>query len=219
MTIPTPSVTPSPNVPMNDAEIIASERLNLIEYLRGAGPHASTLCEGWQTRHLIAHLVLRESKPLVAAGVMGGPLGQRTEEKTNEYADKLTRAGAYDTALFEFAKLHGPLHVRTRNPKADCAMNLLEYFVHTEDVRRAEETWQPRELAPEVESKMWQMLTKGARLMGAKKYAGGLTIKAPGRSPVTVIKPKNGSATTITGAPGEIALHLFGREQAVVEIS
>ena len=38
------------------------------------GPDGPTLCEGWQTRDLAAHLVLRERRPDAAAGVMGGPL-------------------------------------------------------------------------------------------------------------------------------------------------
>lgn len=221
MTIPTPTTTPSPHQPMNDVQIIASERQQLVEYLREAGPHAATLCEGWQTRHMIAHLILRESKPFIAAGVIGGPLGAHTERETKALADTYTTAGAYDTALFKFSKLHGYLHMRARNPKADCAMNLVEYFVHTEDVRRATDEWQPRQLPLEVESKIWQMLSKSARMVAGKKYRDGLILKAPGRSPLTITKPKAGkTAATLTGAPGELILHLFGRQkQAQVELS
>lgn len=55
------------------ADVIAAERTVLVGTLNEAGPAAPTLCEGWQTRHLLAHLILRETQPLVAAGVMGAP--------------------------------------------------------------------------------------------------------------------------------------------------
>lgn len=37
-----------------------------------AGPDAPTLGAGWKTRDLAAHLVVRESRPDAAAGVIGG---------------------------------------------------------------------------------------------------------------------------------------------------
>lgn len=47
-----------------------SERLALCETLRAVGPDAPTLCEGWLTRDLAAHLVLRESRPDAAPGIV-----------------------------------------------------------------------------------------------------------------------------------------------------
>ena len=49
------------------------ERLALGALLDKTGPDAPTLCEGWTTGDLAAHLVLREHRPDAAAGVMGGP--------------------------------------------------------------------------------------------------------------------------------------------------
>lgn len=222
MTIPTPATTPHPDAPLTDAQMIAAERQHLVEYLREAGPNAPTLCEGWLTRHLIAHLILRESKPLIAAGVLGGPLAKRTEQETDDFAGTLLTVGAYDTALFDFSKLPGYLHMRSHRPSADVAMNLIEYFVHTEDVRRVKEHWEPRDLPLEVQQKIWELLCKRARLMAGKKYKSGLVLEAPGCFPVshTVFKPKaSARPVTLSGDPGELALYLFGREQAVVTVS
>ena len=54
------------------------ERLALCALLDQTGPQAPTLCEGWTTRDLAAHLVLREHRPDAGAGVMGGPLASYT---------------------------------------------------------------------------------------------------------------------------------------------
>ena len=40
------------------------EREALAAAFRTAGPDAATLCTGWATRHLLAHLVQRENQPL-----------------------------------------------------------------------------------------------------------------------------------------------------------
>ena len=54
------------------------ERLALCALLDQTGPQAPTLCEGWTTGDLAAHLVLREHRPDAGAGVMGGPLAGYT---------------------------------------------------------------------------------------------------------------------------------------------
>jgi uncharacterized protein (TIGR03085 family) len=55
------------------------ERTALCTLLDETGPAAPTLCEGWQTVDLAAHLVLRERRPDAAAGIMGGPLAGHNE--------------------------------------------------------------------------------------------------------------------------------------------
>ena len=39
------------------------ERLLLADLLEAEGPEAPTLCEGWSTRDLAAHLIVRERRP------------------------------------------------------------------------------------------------------------------------------------------------------------
>ncbi len=206
---------------MTSSAVVASERSALVQVLADAGPSAPTLCEGWQARHLVAHLLLRESKPLVAVGMPGGPLAARTELTTNRLADELTGQRRFEKALQDFAGLPGYLHMRSLLPGLDEAMNLIEYFVHTEDVRRASpaEGGQvaPRVLADGVQEKMWQVLRARARMMVGRKYPQGLVLEAPGYSPAvhTVIAPPAGQvATVLTGEPGELVLYLFGREAA-----
>ena len=44
------------------------ERQRLSSTLTRVGPDAPTLCEGWRTRDLAAHIVLRERRPDAIAG-------------------------------------------------------------------------------------------------------------------------------------------------------
>lgn len=197
------------------AAVIATERTALVETLDEAGPDAPTLCEGWQTRHLLAHLILRETQPLVAAGVMGGPLGERTERLTDEYAQQLADPASYRAAVQRFADLPGYGGMRKRWPAADAAMNVIEYLVHTEDVRRAAGDLSPREIPAETQQKIWDDLRSRRRLMAGKNYPGGLVLEAPGYSPATatVQAPKPGKvATVLSGEPAELVLYLFGRQ-------
>ncbi len=46
------------------------ERAALVDTMRGVGPDAPTLCEGWKTRDLAAHLVIREYRPDAAPGIL-----------------------------------------------------------------------------------------------------------------------------------------------------
>ena len=54
------------------------ERLALCALLEQTGPAAPTLCDGWTTLDLAAHLVLRERRPDAGAGIMIGPLAGYT---------------------------------------------------------------------------------------------------------------------------------------------
>src|SRR5262245_52492959 len=117
------------------------ERAALAALLEKTGPDGCTLCEGWQTRDLAAHLVLRERRPDAAAGVMGGPLAGYTARVQRQYLSRysypelvgLFRSGPPPLSLFAI-------------PGADEAANPVEYFVHHEDVRRAGEEWTERPL-------------------------------------------------------------------------
>jgi uncharacterized protein (TIGR03085 family) len=58
--------------------IAQRERAGLVEILRAVGPDAPTLCEGWTTRDLTAHLVVRERRPDALPGLLFGPLASHT---------------------------------------------------------------------------------------------------------------------------------------------
>ena len=93
------------------------ERLALCALLDETGPDAPTLCEGWTTGDLAAHLVLRERRPDAAAGVAGGPLAgytARVQQRLKEripFPDLVRMIGSGSPVLSVMAlpgeRLHG----------------------------------------------------------------------------------------------------------------
>lgn len=194
------------------------ERAALAALLEEAGPDGPTLCEGWRTRDLAAHLVLRERRPDAAAGVMGGPLAGYTARMLRHYRDRYS----YPELLALFKA--GPPRLSVfAIPGADDAANTVEYFVHHEDVRRAAGEWSERSLAPGLSEALWRRL-KGARLLLraaptgvvlAREGEGKLDLivaKAP--VPATAGPSATGPSVTVTGSPAELTMWSTGRVSA-----
>ena len=187
------------------------ERSALARALSAAGPDAPTLCAGWQSRHLAAHVVLRERAPLVAAGVVVPGLAARTERAIRELGDSASDAEDYAELVAKVAT--GPSRW---SPMAWAAgdVNLLEFFVHTEDVRRGAGQVEPLELATAHEQALWHRLVRGAPLM-YRKARVGIVLVVPG-GPRRAVRRARGDAGTVVvrGDIGELVLHAFGRGEA-----
>ena len=94
----------------------------------------------------------------------------------------------------------------------DEPMNAAEYFVHLEDVRRAQPGWEPRQLDQGLERALWGRVKLMAR--AARRAAPvGLVLEAPGYGRVVV--KSDTPSVTVTGPPSELLLLLFGRSPAV----
>ena len=184
------------------------ERAALAALLEETGPDGPTLCEGWQTKDLAAHLVLRERRPDAAAGVMGGPLASYTARVQRKYLGRysypelvgLFRSGPPALSLFAI-------------PGADEAANAVEYFVHHEDVRRAGEEWTERTLDDGLSEMLWKRL-KGARLL-LRSAPTGIVFAREGNGKLDLIVAKNATpSVTVTGSPAELTLWSMGRARA-----
>jgi uncharacterized protein (TIGR03085 family) len=90
----------------------------------------------------------------------------------------------------------------------DGAMNTVEFFIHVEDIRRAQEGWEPRSLSPELADALWARV--GARGM-AKKVPATIEVSAPGR---TAKVSGSGPRLVVEGDPGELILFGAGRQRA-----
>ena len=101
-------------------------------------------------------------------------------------------------------------------------MNLIEFFVHHEDVRRAVDGWTPRVLAGDVGDALWRF-QRGRTSMQVRQIRDvDLSIARPGQDPVAVGRRRSAEAgrpVMVTGEPGELALYFFGRRNhAVVDL-
>ncbi|PJM94637.1 TIGR03085 family metal-binding protein [Streptomyces sp. CB01373] len=181
------------------------ERLLLADLLETAGPEAPTLCEGWLTRDLAAHVVVRERRPDAAGGVLIKPLAPRLQKVLEEYAAK-----PYEE-LIQLIRTGPPRFSPFQLKQLDEAANTVEFYVHTEDVRRAQPDWSPRELDPVFQETLWSRLERTARLLG-RGIPTGLVLRRPdGR---TAVAHRGTPVVTVTGEPSELLLFAFGRQNA-----
>ncbi|MFH8406159.1 TIGR03085 family metal-binding protein [Streptomyces sp. NPDC018019] len=181
------------------------ERLLLADLLEGAGPDAPTLCEGWTTRDLAAHVVVRERRADAAGGLLLKPLASRLERVQREFAEK-----PYDE-LLRLIRTGPPRMSPFALKQIDEASNTVEFYIHAEDVRRAQPDWTPRELDPVFSDALWSRLEKMARLLGRRSPVG-LVLRRPNGQ--TAVGHRGTPVVTATGEPGELLLFVYGRQQA-----
>ncbi|MER7112120.1 TIGR03085 family metal-binding protein [Streptomyces sp. NPDC000229] len=181
------------------------ERLLLADLLEAAGPDALTLCEGWKTRDLAAHVVVRERRPDAAAGILLSPLRGRLEQVQAEYASK-----PYEE-LIQLIRTGPPRMSPYAIKQVDEGANTVEFFVHAEDVRRAQQGWTARELDPVFTEALWVRLDKAARML-CRKAPVGLVLRRPDGQ--TTVARRGTPVVTVTGEPGELTMFAFGRQDA-----
>ncbi|MEB8336803.1 TIGR03085 family metal-binding protein [Streptomyces endophyticus] len=181
------------------------ERLLLADLLEASGPDAPTLCEGWNTRDLAAHVVVRERRPDAAGGILVKQLASRLERVQAEFAEK-----PYEE-LIQLIRTGPPRFSPFSLKQIDEASNAIEFFVHTEDVRRAQPDWTPRELDPVFADVLWSRLERMARVMG-RKAPVGLVLRRPDGQ--TAVAHRGAPVVTVTGAPSELVMFAFGRQEA-----
>ena len=182
-------------------------RQELCELFDELGPSAPTLLGGWSAHDLAAHLVLREHD-LVAAPcmVLPGPFGRFAERRRATLAERR-----------EFARLvdqirSGPPPGFFRLGWVRSFPNLNEYFVHHEDVRRAN-GMDPRTLEPDLDAALWRNTCRGGRYLGRRLRGAGLEIEWAGTNERRSVRRGEPTAR-LSGPPGELLLFLFGRQSA-----
>lgn len=193
--------------------IAARERRALADLLDELGPEAPTLCAGWDTRALAAHLVARERRPDTTPGVALRLLSGWTERVRNDYEQRpfgelvhLVRTGPGRLSPFAL-------------PGMDRFFNTTEYVVHHEDVRRAQPRWEPRRLPERVQDALWRVVLTRAPLAFRSVDVGVVLRRSDGDGASVTVKDR-APGVTLTGQPLELLLYLFGRrDHARVEVT
>ncbi|MFB7448718.1 TIGR03085 family metal-binding protein [Streptomyces sp. NPDC056194] len=181
------------------------ERLLLADLLEAAGPDAPTLCEGWRTRDLAAHVVVRERRPDAAAGTLVPVLKDRLDRVQQEFAEK-----PYEE-LIQLIRTGPPRFSPFTIKQVDEGANVVEFYVHAEDVRRAQPDWSARELDPVFADALWSRLERMARLLG-RKAPVGLVLRRPNGQ--TAVAHRGTPVVTASGEPGELVMYLYGRQDS-----
>ncbi|MEP7017541.1 MAG: TIGR03085 family metal-binding protein [Actinomycetota bacterium] len=189
------------------------ERRALCDTFERVGPDAPTLCSPWLTRDLAAHLVVRERRPDAAAGIWVPGLAGRAEEVQNGYA-------AWDwPRLVQLVRTGPPAWSPASLARVDEAINIAEFFVHHEDVLRGGSSWTARELPTDLETALWSIVSKTARLKYARASVG-VVLVTPEHGRRQVHAMTDLGTVVLKGTPGELLLYSFGRRTvARVEVS
>ena len=195
---------------MKATDVARQERQELCDLLLEVGPEAPTLCAGWMTRDLAAHLVVRESRPDAAVGILVKPLAG--------YADSVQAKVAMRPwpELVRDVRTGPPLLSVFRLPGAQGLADPFEFAVHHEDVRRARPGWVPRELPTGEQDLLWQRLARAGRLL-ARKSPVGVALRRSDTGEMIIAKAGTPSVTLV-GEPLELVLRLYGRSECLVDV-
>lgn len=197
--------------------LAAVERHELCNLMDQLGPDAPTLCEGWTTRDLAAHLVVREGRPVAAAGILLQPLAPLTARVQRSTAERpwpqllaMVRNGPPWWSLMRL----GPVGEKA---------NGIEFFVHHEDVRRVGRGWQQRPADADRADALWTLLSQLARLC-YRRSSVGVVLRRSDSSPdggsngTELVARRGRRSVTVIGPSEELTLHAYGRAQAMVDI-
>lgn len=184
-------------------------RTLIVDTATSLGPDAPTLCDPWDVRHLLAHLVIRESRPdaLPGIGVPVPALRRHTQQVQDSVADQ-----DFEGLLEQFRD-GPPLWWPTSIPVLERTGNAAEHAIHLEDMVRAQPGWEPTALPQDVQGRLWATLRAAGRVLYASAPTGVVAI-ADGHGRVALRRPPEGAGTVVLrGTPLELVLHAFGRER------
>lgn len=191
----------------------ARERSALCDLLTELGPSAPTLIEGWTANDLAAHLVLREHDLVAGPCLVLPGRFQRLAERR-----RAALARREDFASLVARIRSGPPIGFFRIGWVRALANLNEFFVHHEDLRRANGLG-PRGLPPELNAALWRNVRRGGRYLSRRLAGCGLSVEWVGTGE-RVMLLRGSPVASLSGQPGELLLYLFGRVGvAEVEVS
>lgn len=185
--------------------VAQAERQRLCDLLEEVGPTAPTLCDGWTTQDLAAHLYVRERETLAAMGLVLPPLSRHLHARMRAASTR------------PWSELVTTLRKGPPAPMAwvDGLANLVEFVVHREDVRRA---LAARDHTPLTEDRnehtlaiIWQRLRSAAPMM----FRGlPVTLLWDGHGRIDVRSSRT-HRVTLTGSPVDLLLVATGRDVAI----
>jgi uncharacterized protein (TIGR03085 family) len=183
------------------------ERLALCDLFDQLGPDQPTLCKGWDTYDLAVHLYVREADPMAGPGIMIPALAETTERRMRRAKER------YSFAEVVGKVRNGPPPVSIYAvPKFGHQLNTTEYFVHHEDVRRAQPSYGVRSLPAEQQEGLWKVVRLASKTM-TRKSPSGLVLRLPDGTTSVAKRPTGLGSVTVTGEPAELVLFCFGRQQ------
>lgn len=180
-----------------------TERAALCDLALEVGPDAPTLSGTWTVKDLVVHLLVREGSP-AAVGIVVPPLSPLVDWESRRLARQ-------DLDVLVERLRHGPpVYSLLAIPTVDRLANMLEFFVHHEDIRRAQEGWEPRDLPAATQDTLWKVVRMAGRLL-VRSAKVGVQIERSDTGERQVLKD-SGSRVVVRGLPSELVMFVYGRK-------
>jgi uncharacterized protein (TIGR03085 family) len=189
--------------------LATDERAAICDEFVAVGPDRPTLCAGWDTRDLLAHLLVRERQPWVAPGMVVPALSGIVDRATAGYA-----ATPWSEMVAQL-RSGPPTWSPFRIGKVDEFANGAEFFIHHEDVRRGVPGWEPRPADATRDAQLWRLLQRMGGMLFRSSPVGVVLRRPSGEQQVVRTGP---GLVAVVGEPGEIVLHASGRDAARIEL-
>lgn len=184
---------------MSWSELLEIERSEMCDLMLELGPDAPTLNEGWNVIDLAAHLVVRGRDLWAAGGIVIDALSPLVD-----LAMRRRRRHGLDQ-LVAVIRQGEPFPVSLLPTGAQ----LFEYFVHHEDVRRAN-GGEPRSDRRDLDEAL-AALVRGGGNRYLRNVDSGVDLVWNGG---VLYRHGPEPRARISGAPGELILYLTGRKGA-----
>ena len=198
---------------------LSAERAALVETLRDADPDGPTLCEGWTTRHVVAHLLQRDQHPLRSVVDLASRRPPGQERFLGRLVAEAAGPEGYQALVNRFAR--GPQRWSPMSWAGE-SLSLLEFVIHHEDVRRGAELPAtppapgapavPARVLPDAELEAFWRPLQGMGRLGLHQAPVGVTLVLPDGRRAAV--KRDVPEATVTGEPVELALYVSGRRSA-----
>ena len=189
---------------MTDSSLARRERQALCDTALALDADAPTLCGDWDVAMLLAHLIVRERKPLKSSGIMIPAL-----------------AGVTDRAMAKEAARGVPAMVETLRrapltwyslPGVEKYTQTLEYVVHHEDLRRGRPGWEPRELPAADVDELWNLVSRSGAYLG-RNLKVATRIACSDEPDTSARFSKGDDPVVVTGPVVELIMWAFGRTE------
>ncbi|MEO5832301.1 MAG: maleylpyruvate isomerase family mycothiol-dependent enzyme [Nakamurella sp.] len=195
---------------MSGIDLRDRQLLRCCDVLAAVEPDAATLCPGWAAHDLAIHLWLIKHEPLAWVGMVVPPLASLTRHR----AALIRRRWSYRDLVDRLRSDSASIACMPLDRWEDHRHALGEYYVHTQDVARANGVVQP---PPDdaLQDALWLRARTAARIL-RRGLPAGLVIERPDgrRALIGGGHPR----IVVTGAPTELICWVYGR-QAVAAVT
>jgi uncharacterized protein (TIGR03085 family) len=178
------------------------ERQALCDTALALDAAAPTLCGDWDVAMLLAHLIVRERKPVRSSGIMIPALAGMTERAMAKEA-----ARGVPAMVATLRKAPASWY---SIPGIEKYTQTLEYVVHHEDLRRAQPGWEPRELPPADVEELWALVSRSGAYLG-RNLKVPVRIARSDEPGASARFSKGTDPVTVTGPVVELIMWAFGR--------